>query len=83
MDYNFLPDTDIEVSKICLGTMTWGRQNSEAEGHAQMDYAVEHGVNFFDTAELYPVPPRKEEQEIQRSLSEPGLKKLEIEKMLF
>src|SRR5210317_595326 len=62
MDYNFLPDTDIEVSKICLGTMTWGRQNSEAEGHAQMDYAVEHGVNFFDTAELYPVPPRKEEQ---------------------
>ena len=62
MDHNFLPDTDIEVSKICLGTMTWGRQNSEAEGHAQMDYAVEHGVNFFDTAELYPVPPRKEEQ---------------------
>jgi len=62
MDYNFLPNTDIEVSKICLGTMTWGRQNSEAEGHAQMDYAVEHGVNFFDTAELYPVPPRKEEQ---------------------
>ena len=40
MDHNFLPDTDIEVSKICLGTMTWGRQNSEAEGHAQMDYAV-------------------------------------------
>ncbi|MDG1911567.1 MAG: NADP(H)-dependent aldo-keto reductase [Flavobacteriaceae bacterium] len=62
MDYNFLPDTDIKVSKICLGTMTWGRQNNEAEGHAQMDYALERGVNFFDTAELYPVPPRQEEQ---------------------
>lgn len=62
MDYNFLPDTDIKVSKICLGTMTWGCQNNEAEGHAQMDYALERGINFFDTAELYPVPPRQEEQ---------------------
>jgi aryl-alcohol dehydrogenase-like predicted oxidoreductase len=42
--------------------MTWGRQNNEQEGHDQMDYAVENGINFFDTAELYPVPPRKEEQ---------------------
>lgn len=56
MEYTNLPHTDIEVSKICLGTMTWGRQNSEDEGHEQMDYAVEQGVNFFDTAELYPVP---------------------------
>ena len=56
MDYNLLPDTDIKVSKICLGTMTWGRQNTEAEGHDQMDYALEEGVNFFDVAELYPVP---------------------------
>ncbi|MEC8636097.1 MAG: aldo/keto reductase [Bacteroidota bacterium] len=56
MDYNLLPDTDIKVSKICLGTMTWGRQNTEAEGHEQMDYALEQGVNFFDVAELYPVP---------------------------
>ena len=62
MEYNFLPDTDIKVSKICLGTMTWGRQNNEAEGHSQMDFALENGVNFFDTAELYPVPPRQEEQ---------------------
>ncbi len=62
MEYNFLPGTDIKVSKICLGTMTWGRQNNEAEGHQQMDYAVDQGINFFDTAELYPVPPRKEEQ---------------------
>lgn len=57
MKYTHLPHTDIEVSKICLGTMTWGRQNSEAEGHAQMDYALDRGVNFFDTAELYPIPP--------------------------
>ncbi len=47
--------TDIEVSRICLGTMTWGTQNSEAEGHAQMDYALAHGVTFWDTAEMYPI----------------------------
>ena len=62
MEYNLLPGTDIEVSKICLGTMTWGRQNTESEGHHQMDYALEKGINFFDTAELYPIPPRNEEQ---------------------
>ncbi|MCE2613390.1 aldo/keto reductase [Flavobacteriaceae bacterium D16] len=56
MIYTTLPHTDIEVSKICLGTMTWGRQNTEEEGFAQMDYAVEQGINFFDTAELYPIP---------------------------
>ena len=48
--------TGIEVSELCLGTMTWGRQNSEADGHAQMDHALEAGINFFDTAELYAVP---------------------------
>ena len=51
MKYTTLPNTDIQVSKICLGTMTFGQQNTEAEGHAQMDYALEQGVNFFDTAE--------------------------------
>ena len=56
MKYTTLPNTDIKVSKICLGTMTWGNQNTEAEGHKQMDYALEQGVNFFDVAELYPVP---------------------------
>ena len=60
MEYNLLPHTEIEVSKICLGTMTWGKQNTEAEGHEQMDYALENGVNFFDTAELYPIPAAKE-----------------------
>ena len=57
MKQNILGRTDISVSEICLGTMTWGTQNSEAEAHAQMDYAIEHGVNFFDTAELYPTTP--------------------------
>lgn len=50
----------IQVSKICLGTMTWGEQNTEAEAHEQLDYALANGVNFIDTAEMYPVPPRKE-----------------------
>ena len=56
MIYTTLPHTNLEVSKICLGTMTWGRQNTEAEGHEQMDYAFDQGINFFDTAELYPIP---------------------------
>ena len=60
MKYTNFPNTDIKVSKICLGTMTFGEQNTEAEGHAQMDYALEKGVNFFDTAEMYSVPGRKE-----------------------
>jgi len=55
-----LPNTDISVSKICLGTMTWGNQNTQEEGFAQMDFALDKGVNFFDTAELYPVPARQE-----------------------
>jgi aryl-alcohol dehydrogenase-like predicted oxidoreductase len=52
--------TDLSVSEICLGTMTWGLQNTEAQGHAQMDYAIEQGINFFDTAEMYAVPPSAE-----------------------
>ena len=60
MKYTTLPNTDIKVSKICLGTMTWGNQNTQDEGFAQMDYALDKGVNFFDCAELYPVPATKE-----------------------
>jgi len=60
MIYNKLGRSDLNVSRICLGTMTWGRQNSQAEAFAQMDLAVERGVNFFDTAELYPTPPSAE-----------------------
>ena len=60
MKYTTILHTDIQVSKICLGTMTWGNQNTQNEGFEQMDYALEKGVNFFDTAELYPVPANAE-----------------------
>jgi len=62
MKYSNIPNTNIKVSKICLGTMTFGEQNSEAEAHQQLNYAVEQGVNFIDTAEMYSVPARKETQ---------------------
>ncbi|TWG98504.1 aryl-alcohol dehydrogenase-like predicted oxidoreductase [Mesorhizobium sp. J18] len=62
MEKRRLGRTDILVSKICLGTMTFGEQNTEAEGHAQLDLAFENGVNFVDTAELYPIPPKAETQ---------------------
>ncbi len=61
MKYTTIPDTDIKVSKICLGSMTWGEQNIEEEGHAQLDYALSQGVNFIDTAELYSVPNARAE----------------------
>jgi aryl-alcohol dehydrogenase-like predicted oxidoreductase len=62
MQQRRLGRTDLSVSKICLGTMTWGQQNTEAEGHAQMDLAFARGVNFLDTAELYSIPPKPETQ---------------------
>ena len=62
MKYTTLPNTNIKVSKICLGTMTFGEQNNEMEAHQQLNYATEQGVNFIDTAELYPVPGRIETQ---------------------
>lgn len=62
MKYRKLGNTDIEVSVICLGTMTWGQQNTESEAHEQLDYALEHGINFIDTAEMYAVPARPETQ---------------------
>ncbi|KPK12281.1 MAG: aldo/keto reductase [Acidithiobacillales bacterium SG8_45] len=60
MEYRNLGRTDIKVSVICLGTMTWGQQNSEAEAHDQLDAALERGINFFDTAEMYSIPTRAE-----------------------
>ena len=60
MKYRKLGTTDLNVSVICLGTMTWGEQNSQEEAFEQMNYSVERGINFFDTAELYAVVPRKE-----------------------
>ena len=62
VDMRKLGRTGIDVSSICLGTMTWGQQNTEAEGHAQLDHALERGVNFIDTAEMYAIPPKAETQ---------------------
>ncbi len=62
MDYRRLGRTDISISSLALGTMTFGEQNTEAEAHAQMDLAFDRGVNLFDAAELYPIPPKPETQ---------------------
>ncbi len=62
MQFRTLPGTDLNVSRVCLGTMTWGEQNSEAQAHEQLDYAVGQGINFIDTAEMYPVPPNAKTQ---------------------
>jgi aryl-alcohol dehydrogenase-like predicted oxidoreductase len=62
MEYSTLGTTGVKISKICLGTMTFGEQNTEADAHSQLDYALERGINFIDTAEMYPVMPRAETQ---------------------
>ncbi|MEO6021966.1 MAG: aldo/keto reductase [Burkholderiales bacterium] len=62
MKFRTLPGTELNVSQVCLGTMTWGQQNNEADAHAQLDYAIDQGINFIDTAEMYPVPPNGENQ---------------------
>ncbi len=62
MQFRILPGTDLNVSRVCLGTMTWGEQNSEAQAHEQLDHAVGQGINFIDTAEMYPVPPNAKTQ---------------------
>lgn len=62
MQYRSLGTSDLKVSQICLGSMTWGQQNTESEGHDQIDLALDHGVNFIDVAEMYPVPGKAETQ---------------------
>ena len=62
MEYRKLGRSDIDVSLICLGTMTWGEQNTEADAHDQLDYSLDHEVNFIDTAEIYAVPTKSETQ---------------------
>lgn len=75
MEYYKLPHSSLEVSKICLGTMTFGEQNSETEAHNQLDFAFERGVNFIDTAEMYPVPPKPGTQGLTESYIGSWLKK--------
>ena len=60
MEYRKLGNTNIDVSVICLGTMSYGEQNTEKEAHEQLDYSLDRGVNFIDTAEMYAIPPKKE-----------------------
>ncbi|WP_347373380.1 aldo/keto reductase [Aequorivita sp. Q41] len=62
MKYTIFPNTDLKISKLCLGTMTWGQQNTEAEAHEQLDFAIEKGINFIDCAEMYPVPANQNTQ---------------------
>jgi aryl-alcohol dehydrogenase-like predicted oxidoreductase len=62
MEYRELGRTGVKISALCLGTMTFGEQNTEAEGHAQLDYATEQGINFLDASEIYPIPPKPETQ---------------------
>ena len=68
MNYKKLGNTDLNVSTICLGTMTWGEQNTQNEAFEQMDYSLDNGVNFWDTAELYAVPPKAETYGLTESI---------------
>ena len=75
MIYSNLGHTNIKVSKICLGTMTYGEQNTEKEAHEQLNFALENGVNFVDTAEMYPVPPKQKTQGLTEKYIGSWLKK--------
>jgi aryl-alcohol dehydrogenase-like predicted oxidoreductase len=75
MHYTELSNTGIKISRLCFGTMNIGQQNSEADGHEQMDYAVARGINFIDTAEMYPIPPSKEKQGLTETFIGTWLKK--------
>jgi len=78
MEYSYLPSTDLKVSKICLGTMTFGNQNDVKESEEQMNYALENGVNFFDTAELYPVPASAERYALTEKIIGNWIKKRSV-----
>ncbi len=82
MKYNILGGSQLKVSEICLGTMTFGEQNTEQEAHAQLDYALSRGVNFLDAAEMYPVPPRAETQGRTESFIGTWLKKQTREEII-
>ena len=83
MEYRQLGKTNLQVSKICLGTMTFGQQNTEADAHEQMDYAIEQGINMFDTAELYAVPARPENNGLTEKYIGTWLKKSKKRKKII
>lgn len=82
MIYTNLGQTDIKVSKLCLGSMTWGEQNSEQQAHQQLDYALERGINFIDTAEMYPVPTNADTQGLTESYIGSWLKRLNRDRVV-
>ena len=82
MKMNRLGNSDLVVSRICLGTMTWGKQNTEKEAHEQLDYAIANGINFIDTAEMYAVPPSKETYGSTETYIGPWLKKQQRDKLI-
>ena len=83
MDYIKLGHSDLNVSKVCLGTMTFGDQNTQAEAHQQLDYAVAQGINFIDTAEMYPVPPKAETYTKTEPIIGAWLKNQERDKLII
>ena len=83
MRYLKLGTSSLKVSEICLGTMTYGQQNTEVEAHQQLDYAFEQGINFIDTAEMYPVPPRAETAHRTESIVGNWLKRQQREKVIL
>lgn len=82
LKYNPLADSDLLVSEVCLGTMTWGEQNTESEAHEQLDYAVSKGINFIDTAEMYPVPADPSTQGATEAVLGSWLKKQKRENLI-
>jgi aryl-alcohol dehydrogenase (NADP+) len=83
MNYNQLGESDLKVSEICLGTMTFGQQNTIEDAQKQLDYAVAQGINFIDTAEMYPVPPRAETQGRTEAYIGEWLKKQQRDKLII
>ncbi len=83
MEYIKLSKSDLSVSKVCLGTMTFGDQNTSQEAHAQLDYAVAQGVNFIDTAEMYPVPPKAETYTLTEPIIGTWLKNQQRDKLII
>jgi len=82
LKYNKLGSSGLNVSEICLGTMTWGEQNSESDAHQQLDYAISRGINFVDAAEMYPVPPKDETQGRTETYLGSWLKKQQRDKLI-
>lgn len=80
MHYHRIPHSALEISQLGLGTMTFGEQNSEADAHAQLDYAVSQGINLIDVAEMYPVPPARKHKVLLKRMSATGWRNAAIAK---